>query len=102
MLGWKRDYALARTHVQALDFTTQLGKTEEQPENQHFLPTFEVCIRYLGGFLSAYDLSGDELMLTRAKELGDWLMGAFNTAKGLPMAKYRLGQSVELDAMRTP
>lgn len=31
---------------------------------------FETVIRYLGGLLSAYDLSGDELMLKRAEELG--------------------------------
>jgi hypothetical protein len=31
---------------------------------------FETVIRYLGGLLSAYDLSGDELLKQRAEELG--------------------------------
>lgn len=91
LLGWDRDYALARTHVQALDFTVQLGTPSQLRTGQIGLSTFETCIRYLGGFLSAYDLNGDELMVTRAKELADWLMGAFNTYKGLPYPKYKLG-----------
>ena len=58
------------------------------------IPTFETCIRYLGGFLSAYDLSGDDLMLQRGKELADWMMGSFGTISGLPLGKYQLGRYV--------
>lgn len=59
------------------------------------IPTFETCIRYLGGFLAAYDLSGDELMLKRGRELGDWLLGAFGTSSGLPLGRYKLGYNPE-------
>lgn len=34
---------------------------------------FETTIRYLGGLLSAYDLSGELALLQKAEELGDML-----------------------------
>lgn len=50
------------------------------------LPTFETNIRYLGGLLSAYDLSGDGLMLSRAIELADILVNAYNTTSAMPLS----------------
>ncbi|KAG0337991.1 hypothetical protein BG000_004697 [Podila horticola] len=41
------------------------------------LPFFETAIRYLGGFLSAYDLSGEQVLLDKAEELGGYLLNAF-------------------------
>ncbi|KAG0034258.1 hypothetical protein BGZ81_005605 [Podila clonocystis] len=41
------------------------------------LPFFETAIRYLGGFLSAYDLSGEQVLLDKAQELGGYLLNAF-------------------------
>ncbi|KAG0087092.1 hypothetical protein BGZ93_008753 [Podila epicladia] len=41
------------------------------------LPFFETVIRYLGGFLSAYDLSGEQILLDKAEELGSYLLNAF-------------------------
>ena len=38
----------------------------------------------LGGLLSAYDLSGDDVFLSRARQLGDRLLPAFNTPTGIP------------------
>lgn len=38
---------------------------------------FETGIWYLGGFLSAYDLSGEQVLLDKAEELGDYLLNAF-------------------------
>ena len=57
------------------------------------IPWFETTIRYLGGLLSAYELSGDRLMLERAVELGDWLLPAFGTKYGLPINRYVLGSN---------
>ncbi|KAM7218007.1 endoplasmic reticulum mannosyl-oligosaccharide 1,2-alpha-mannosidase [Rhypophila decipiens] len=45
---------------------------------------FETTIRYLGGLLSAYDLSGEVALLQKAKELGDMLLMAFDTPNRLP------------------
>ena len=91
--GLHEEYALARTHVQALDFTQLSGSGSAYGRMDGItLPTFETNIRYLGGLLGAYDLTGDSLMLDRAKELGDWMLGAFGTRSGLPMGRYGLGR----------
>ena len=45
---------------------------------------FETIIRYLGGLLSAYALSHDPILLSRADDLGAALLPAFDTASGLP------------------
>ena len=44
--------------------------------------------------LKASSLSGDELMLRRAKDLGDWLLPAFSTRGGFPQPQYLLGTCV--------
>lgn len=58
------------------------------------IPVFETAIRYLGGLVSAYDLSGDALMLHRAEELAQLLLPAFNTLSGVPIGRLKLGQPV--------
>ncbi|KAG5647834.1 hypothetical protein DXG03_007758 [Asterophora parasitica] len=50
-----------------------------------FSPFFETVIRYLGGLLSAYALSGEPVLLARADDLGTMLLPAFNTTSGFPM-----------------
>lgn len=52
---------------------------------------FETNIRALGGLLAAYDLSGDDLFLTKAAELADRLAPSFNTPTGLPRTHVNLG-----------
>ncbi|KAF9006005.1 seven-hairpin glycosidase [Cyathus striatus] len=49
-----------------------------------FAPFFETIIRYLGGLLSAYALSAEPVLLSRADDLGKMLLPAFNTTSGLP------------------
>ncbi|EHK18895.1 glycoside hydrolase family 47 protein [Trichoderma virens Gv29-8] len=46
---------------------------------------FETNIRYLGGLLAAYDLSGREVLLKKAVELGDLIYAGFNTENGMPV-----------------
>ncbi|KAJ2932969.1 hypothetical protein H1R20_g4131, partial [Candolleomyces eurysporus] len=45
----------------------------------NFAPFFETIIRYLGGYLSAYALSGERVLLSLADDLGSRLIPAFNT-----------------------
>ncbi|KAK0753904.1 glycoside hydrolase [Schizothecium vesticola] len=45
---------------------------------------FETTIRYLGGLLSAHDLSGSPILLAKALELGEMLLAAFDTPTHLP------------------
>lgn len=49
-----------------------------------YAPFFETVIRYLGGLLSAYALTGEPVLLSRADDLGRMLLPAFNTTSGLP------------------
>ncbi|CAI5980140.1 unnamed protein product [Closterium sp. NIES-65] len=55
-------------------------------EHDYDANVFETTIRILGGLLSAYDLSGDPMLLAKAKELADKLLPAFTTPTGIPLA----------------
>jgi len=45
---------------------------------------FETTIRVMGGLLSAYDLSGDPVLLGKARQLADRLLPAWGTPSGVP------------------
>ncbi|TVR70155.1 MAG: glycoside hydrolase family 47 protein [Marinilabiliales bacterium] len=49
-----------------------------------FVKTFEINIRVLGGLLSMYDLTGNEKILDKARDLADRMMPAFGSPTGLP------------------
>lgn len=51
---------------------------------------FETTIRSLGGLLSAYDLSGDEVFLKKADDLGKRLSYALGTESGLATTQVNL------------
>lgn len=82
-------------------------------EQDQEVNTFETTIRMLGGLLSAHYLSttfpnmaplldddegsaGEDLYIEKAKDLADRLMGAFDSASGVPYASFNLktGQGV--------
>ncbi|XP_063079143.1 mannosyl-oligosaccharide 1,2-alpha-mannosidase IA-like [Engraulis encrasicolus] len=50
------------------------------------ISVFEVNIRFVGGLLSAYYLSGKEVFRRKAIELGEKLLPAFKTPTGIPWA----------------
>ncbi|KAM3614500.1 uncharacterized protein V6R79_015478 [Siganus canaliculatus] len=52
---------------------------------------FEVNIRYVGGLLSAYYLTGEEVFKNKVMELGEKLLPAFNTPTGIPRGVINLG-----------
>ena len=49
---------------------------------------FETNIRYLGGFLSAYDLSGDKLLLNKARQVAEMLLVPFDTPNHMPITRW--------------
>ncbi|KAI1270374.1 glycoside hydrolase family 47 protein [Xylariaceae sp. FL1019] len=75
ILDLKDDFYEAVRAVAALDWLA----TEETACN-----FFETTIRHLGGLLSAYDLSGETVLLLKAIELGDMLYMAFDTPNRMP------------------
>ncbi|CAK7201857.1 hypothetical protein SEUCBS139899_004572 [Sporothrix eucalyptigena] len=71
--------------VKEIDFTTTPFRNE--------IPVFETIIRYLGGLIAAYDISGGEAgkypaLLSKAVELAEILMGVFDTPNRMPILYY--------------
>ncbi|KAF2472138.1 seven-hairpin glycosidase [Lindgomyces ingoldianus] len=76
MMGMRRDFYEAVAAVATIDF----GKSTSGSVNM-----FETCIRYLGGLIAAYDLSGHEALKAKAVEVGDLLYAGFNTENRMPV-----------------
>ncbi|KAJ2003673.1 hypothetical protein H4R26_002938 [Coemansia thaxteri] len=75
IMGLEEEFKEARDFVANIDFRKDGGQLTK---------VFETNIRYVGGLLSAYELSGDSVFLKKAVELTDIIMPAFNTPLGLP------------------
>ncbi|KAF9186375.1 hypothetical protein BGZ51_002069 [Haplosporangium sp. Z 767] len=60
---------------EVLDWIKTSFDMTKNPTDQ--LQFFETIIRYLGGLLSAYDLTGERHLLDRAEELGNYMLNAF-------------------------
>lgn len=78
-MDMKEEFAEAVDSVVQIDFTTTTQET---------INVFETTIRYLGGFLSSYDLSGDRRLLDKALELADMLYAAFDTPNRMPISRW--------------
>ncbi|KAK5663722.1 hypothetical protein OQA88_4153 [Cercophora sp. LCS_1] len=64
-----------------------VAKINWAKSSSRYCSVFETNIRYLGGLLSAYDLSGEEVLLRKAIELGEMLYAAFDTPNNFPTNK---------------
>ncbi|GAB7356978.1 hypothetical protein MBLNU459_g7816t1, partial [Dothideomycetes sp. NU459] len=82
IMGMKEEFEEAVKAVGELDFTTSTRKD---------IPLFETTIRYLGGLIAAYDVSNAKykVLLDKAVELAEVLMGAFDTPNRMPVTYYR-------------
>ncbi|KXN71494.1 glycoside hydrolase family 47 protein [Conidiobolus coronatus NRRL 28638] len=74
LMDLKEEFKEAVQVVEKIDFNHNSG-----PVN-----FFETTIRYLGGLIGAYDLSGEKVLLRQAITLADNLMIAFDSKSGLP------------------
>ncbi|KAI1812389.1 glycoside hydrolase family 47 protein [Poronia punctata] len=88
LMDMKDDFYIAATAVAALDWSAV-------PETS--CSFFDTTVRHLGGLLSAYDLSGETVLLHKAVELGNMLYMAFDTPGRMPsisldFEKARTGQ----------
>lgn len=81
IMGMKEDFELAVRASREIDFTTTDAKD---------INVFETTIRYLGGFLAAYDISGAKypLLLSKAVEVGELLMSCFDTPNRMPISRW--------------
>lgn len=82
LMGLLPEFEEAIEHVKKVDFTTS---------RRADIPIFETTIRYLGGLLGAYDISGRnyDVLLQKAKQLGEVLFAAFDTPNRMPMTYYQ-------------
>ncbi|KAH8709963.1 glycosyl hydrolase family 47-domain-containing protein [Phaeosphaeriaceae sp. PMI808] len=76
IMGFKEYFYEAVETVAAIDFGTSDMKS---------ISVFETTIRYLGGLLSAYDLSHEPVLLEKAIQLGEMLYRAFDTTNNTPL-----------------
>ncbi|OTB05256.1 glycoside hydrolase family 47 protein [Hypoxylon sp. CI-4A] len=81
LLGFKEDFELAVQSCDKIDFSI----TESRDIN-----IFETTIRYLGGFLAAYELSEKQYpsLLNKAIEVADLIMTAFDTPNHMPITRF--------------
>ena len=82
VMGYEDEFFAAAAAAARIDFTNTPVEGD--------INVFETTIRYLGGFLAAYDLSGDPRMLRKAREVGDMLYKAFDTPNRMPISRWDL------------
>ncbi|KAF9872817.1 class I alpha-mannosidase 1a [Colletotrichum karsti] len=85
IMGMKEEFSEAAKAVKNIDFTFSPTRRD--------IPVFETIIRYLGGLLAAYDVSGGkkggyDMLLDKAVELAEILMGVFDTPNRMPILYY--------------
>ncbi|KAF2662389.1 glycoside hydrolase family 47 protein [Lophiostoma macrostomum CBS 122681] len=81
IMGFKKEFYDAVEAVSRIDF----GASEEST-----ISVFETTIRYLGGLLSAYDLSHEKVLLDKAEQLGEMLYRAFDTPNNMPLDRLNI------------
>ena len=89
-MGLHDEFEVAVDAVKEIDFTT-CALAE--------INVFETTIRYLGGFLGAYDISGERYpqLLVKAVEMGDMLYKAFDTPNRMPVTRWNFRKAVAGD-----
>ncbi|KAH7348840.1 glycoside hydrolase family 47 protein [Rhexocercosporidium sp. MPI-PUGE-AT-0058] len=95
IMGMKTDFEIAVNAVQEIDFST----TETDTVN-----VFETTIRYMGGFLAAYDISGAKypVLLGKAVEVGELLMSCFDTPNRMPISRWDWQKYAKGNAQKAP
>ncbi|OCK91494.1 glycoside hydrolase family 47 protein [Cenococcum geophilum 1.58] len=94
IMGLKEEFNEAVAAVATIDF----GKTSSTT-----ISVFETTIRYLGGLISAYDLSHEKVLLEKAVQVGEMLYRAFDTPNRMPIdrldvEKAKLGEGFTADS----
>ncbi|KAK5661763.1 hypothetical protein OQA88_9864 [Cercophora sp. LCS_1] len=86
IMGMKEEFDEAVEAVKEIDFTTTPYRSD--------IPVFETIIRYLGGLIGAYDVTGGDkgnykALLDKAEELAEILMSVFDTPNRMPILYYQ-------------
>jgi mannosyl-oligosaccharide alpha-1,2-mannosidase len=88
IMGLHYEFEAGVNAVAQINFTTSTEQT---------LNVFETTIRYLGGFLGAYDISGGQypVLLQKAVEVGEMLYLAFDTPNRMPVTRWDWNRYVQ-------
>ena len=77
IMGFSEEFEKAKAWVaEHLDLGRMTGEVS----------VFETNIRYIGGLLSMFSLTGEEIFKSKAVSIADKLLPAFNTPTGIPYA----------------
>ncbi|KAF2752066.1 glycoside hydrolase family 47 protein [Sporormia fimetaria CBS 119925] len=79
IMGFHEEFRSAMKDVEQIDFSYV---------RMNEINVFETTIRHLGGLLSAYELSKEEVLLRKAKEIGHILLLAFDTPNHMPKTRW--------------
>jgi mannosyl-oligosaccharide alpha-1,2-mannosidase len=86
IMDLRDEFAEAVAAVDDIDFThTDLRE----------INVFETTIRYLGGFLSAYEMSEDLRLLRKAAQVGEMIYKAFDTPNHMPITRWDLHAAIK-------
>lgn len=99
IMGLRDEFEAAASLAAKIDFTPPASSSSSSSSSKFpdQINVFETTIRYLGGFLAAYDLSGDQRLLRKAREVGDMLLGAFDTPNRMPITRWDVGAAARGD-----
>ncbi|GAB4814643.1 hypothetical protein N2152v2_001689 [Parachlorella kessleri] len=87
---------LGATIIDSLDTLLMMGMREEYDRALEWITNemvtdaafdasvFETIIRVVGGFLAAYEVTGDEVLLRKSEEVAQRILPAYNTTTGIP------------------
>ncbi|KAH7072072.1 alpha-mannosidase IC [Paraphoma chrysanthemicola] len=81
IMGMEKEFAEAVDAAVQVDFG---------PKSDGEINMFEIIIRYLGGFIGAYDVSGcqDARLLNKAIEVADMAYASFDTPNRMPVSRW--------------
>ncbi|KAL3462769.1 glycoside hydrolase [Aspergillus heterothallicus] len=83
IMGLHEEFERAVAALMDVDFSPHSS-------SQSNVNLFETTIRYLGGFLAAYDLSGctEPRLLDKAAQIGDMIYASFDTETRMPVTRW--------------
>ncbi|KAH6632161.1 glycoside hydrolase [Chaetomium tenue] len=100
--GWAATLVDSLDTLWIMDMKTEFDEAVAAADGINFTHTavdrvnvFETNIRYLGGFLAAFDLSGDKRLLGKATEVGDLLYKAFDTPSHMPITRWDMRAAIK-------
>ncbi|OKL59206.1 hypothetical protein UA08_05920 [Talaromyces atroroseus] len=93
IMGLDDEFQRALEAIEDIDFTTTADQT---------INVFETTIRYMGGFMAAYDLSDGKypILLKKAQEVGEFVYGAFDTPNRMHVARWKWKESLRGTPLR--